>query len=333
MAEAVVDVRIAGMKPVMALVNGAASADGVFRNLDEAVLGSLPADVRVGIGALRAAVENYAAAIPRGPEERDDEERTFWGRVIIEWPAPRLDGSLLAGWGCRIRDAGTGRLINTASEIVIPAVHAAVPQWIECDLLMLADDDGKPILFPDAHADHPGCTLQGERVRVCPDGRGGFKQGTFRFVVAEMRVAASEKHPADFRRCPDCAAPLVVVKSCAQCDAPTAARCPGLLPRDGETRAGGCMIILEFQWEQDGQLRAETFGPWVADEDETYLESATGFIKDWSRLSGHKATSVVMTLVTDPAGWVREREERAETDAAIIGRGIVSAAKISGDYL
>lgn len=91
------------------------------------------------------------------------------------------------------------------------------------------------------------------------------------------------------------------------------------------------MIVLEFRWEQDGQERAEMFGPWIVAEDETHLELITGFIKDWNRLSGHKATSVIMTLVTDPAGWVREQEQRAETDAALIRQGVVSRAEASGN--
>lgn len=86
--------------------------------------------------------------------------------------------------------------------------------------------------------------------------------------------------------------------------------------------------ILGFEWEQDGQRHAETFGPWAADDDETYLELITGFIKNWNLLSGHKATSVVMTLVTDPAEWVRSREEQAQADAALIERGTVTAAEI-----
>jgi hypothetical protein len=92
--------------------------------------------------------------------------------------------------------------------------------------------------------------------------------------------------------------------------------------------AGSRMIVLEFRWEQDGGSRGEMFGPWAVTEDEAHLELITGFIRDWNRLSGHKATSVVMTLVTDPAGWVRTAEERAEAGQAYIARGVVPASEV-----
>lgn len=47
-------------------------------------------------------------------------------------------------------------------------------QCVTAELTMFADDDGCPVLGGNT---------------VYPDGDGGFKTGTFRFLVAELRVA------------------------------------------------------------------------------------------------------------------------------------------------
>jgi hypothetical protein len=119
------------------------------------------------------------------PEDIDVMPVPVWGRIIIEWPAPDrgeplAGGRLMPGWQCKILDAETGSIISTVMSATLPlgCVTAEAGQFITADLAMLADDHGKP--------------LMGGKT-VYPDGNGGIRQGTFRFLVAEMRVAQPGK--------------------------------------------------------------------------------------------------------------------------------------------
>jgi hypothetical protein len=183
MASAVttVDVRIADMEPVMALVKGAAAVEKQFAKLTGAELESLPQAFRDGVHAWRDAYASYLASRDGGTAERSDEtEPHYYGRVIIEWPAPRPGGGMLAGWGCKIFDADSGKMITTVSHL---AVGSSPERAIECDMTMFADENGEPVRELE-----PG-PRKGTFLPVL-DGAGNVRTGTFLFLVTEMRVGS-----------------------------------------------------------------------------------------------------------------------------------------------
>jgi hypothetical protein len=116
-----------------------------------------------------------------GAEVRGDEDGpVYYGLVIIEWPAPLRKGEVrpLAGWGCAILDAETGKPVTTVEKLFVPPVTAAAQAFITCELTMFADDKGMPVLF----------AREDGNFTVFPDGEGKIRTGTFPFLVAEMRV-------------------------------------------------------------------------------------------------------------------------------------------------
>jgi hypothetical protein len=157
-ADVAVEVKIADSEQFQALMRSLRSAAESFATLSDEERAALPGAARDGIDTLIAAAR---------PESGSDEEhRAFHGRVIIEWPPPR--NGILASWGCAIYDAETGKLVTTASKVM---VTADVQDLITCNLVMFADEDGNPVF----------------------DGKPRFRDdriitGTFPFIVAEMRV-------------------------------------------------------------------------------------------------------------------------------------------------
>lgn len=114
-------------------------------------------------------------------EERSDEKRPdFYGRVIIEWPAPR--SGVLAGWGVAIRDAATGEPITTAMSIKI---GADAEHEITAELTQILGTDGQPA------RQGPPDPVTGRVPDIALDiGEDGEpKTAVFRYIVAEMRVA------------------------------------------------------------------------------------------------------------------------------------------------
>jgi hypothetical protein len=96
---------------------------------------------------------------------------TFAGRLIIVWPkpgGPAVHGNLVA-----FIDADSGDPIVTITDLT---VHVDLYAPAVAEVAMYADADGKPLL--GAHA---------MPVRAA-DGK-AYRTGTFRWLVAEMRVA------------------------------------------------------------------------------------------------------------------------------------------------
>jgi hypothetical protein len=87
--------------------------------------------------------------------------------------------------------------------------------WLTADLTMLAGDDGSPLMAGS---------------KICPDGNGGIRQGTFRFLVTGMRVAGTPPHDGALYRCETCHGPLALAASCQECGQGTALRCPSCYP-------------------------------------------------------------------------------------------------------
>lgn len=82
------------------------------------------------------------------------------------------------------------------------------------------------------------------------------------------------------------------------------------------------MLVLTYQWTEVGDgaggpsARQETYGPWTVAEDESHLEQVFAFIRDWPRLSGCEPSAITMAQLTDPGGWMREREAQRTRDPA-----------------
>lgn len=95
---------------------------------------------------------------------------TFAGRLVIIWPkasGPAVHGNLIA-----FIDADSGDPIVTITDLT---VHVDLYAPVVAEVAMFADADGKPLL--GAHA------------MPVPDADGkAYRTGTFRWLVAEMRV-------------------------------------------------------------------------------------------------------------------------------------------------
>ena len=112
---------------------------------------------------------------PEGPE------RQYCGYVIIEWPAPRRKDGIpraMPAWACSVLDAETGKPITTVEKLTVPRLVADVTTFITCDLVMLADEQGMPVMGPGEDG----------KFTVWLDENGRARTGVFSFLVAEMRV-------------------------------------------------------------------------------------------------------------------------------------------------
>jgi len=103
------------------------------------------------------------------------------GRLIIEWPAPRPDGTPLYTHGMRAFDYGTGAELVCTTGIRIDLGGA---QWngepVTADLTMLVNTDGQPL-------------QDGQPVHPTFDNDDGVRTGVFRYEVVEMRIAQATK--------------------------------------------------------------------------------------------------------------------------------------------
>lgn len=93
----------------------------------------------------------------------------FEGRVILTWPKPKY--GVIRGATISIADAVTGQPIVSAMDVT---VYATLDGPIVAEMTMLTGEDGKPL-----KPGEPVVTAEG----------GGVREGTFRWLVAEMRTA------------------------------------------------------------------------------------------------------------------------------------------------
>lgn len=97
---------------------------------------------------------------------------TYQGYIGIEWPAPDAGKTTLQlhipGWKFSVWDALNGRPITTVSRLVL---YVDANDLVAADVTMFADEDGQPVYGGKPHF------RDGEVI-----------EGTFAFVVAEMRV-------------------------------------------------------------------------------------------------------------------------------------------------
>jgi hypothetical protein len=85
------------------------------------------------------------------------------------------------------------------------------------------------------------------------------------------------------------------------------------------------MLVIHLTWTADGAgVCQETYGPWIPDDDLTHMAAITEFMRDHQRLTGCRFDTAVMAIVQDPAGWVREAQERAAYHRAAVEAGVMS---------
>jgi hypothetical protein len=63
-------------------------------------------------------------------------------------------------------------------------------------------------------------------------------------------------------------------------------------------------LVMEIEWEQDGESRREIYGPWTPAEDDSHLAAITRFVKGWHDRTGITPESVTLCLCVDPEEWL-----------------------------
>jgi hypothetical protein len=63
-------------------------------------------------------------------------------------------------------------------------------------------------------------------------------------------------------------------------------------------------LVVEVEWEQDGETRCEIYGPWVPAEDDSHLEGISRFVKGWPDKTGIFPSAVTLSLCLDPEEWL-----------------------------
>lgn len=181
------------------------------------------------------------------------------GRVIITWPAASSPPTALAAWGVAFDDADTGEQLLDVVAVSMQLGSAKgfeSGNVIEVDLTRLVDADGKPIgggpgaanrlALTDEYAEHARTHRLGEPRGIDapepPQFVGQlFRTGRFRYIVAEMRLAASEPG----------AEPRRVVTARLAPDAPPLAEHAHAFPASPDMPiAGPCACGMTYeQWE------------------------------------------------------------------------------------
>ena len=113
---------------------------------------------------------------------------TYQGVIAIEWPPPRpgYECAPMPGWKIAVYDALSGSQITTVTRIEL---HASASDVVAADVTMFTDADGQP-LYQLEKAQHPETGRWSEKIYLRDgDINKGISEGTFPFLVAEMRVA------------------------------------------------------------------------------------------------------------------------------------------------
>lgn len=193
-------------------------------------------------------------------------ERSYRGVIVIEWPNTRIGTHGIPTWMVSITDAETGEPIHTASSMRLDAQNDG---WVYAELTQLIGPDGEPAKqgAPDP------VTGKIPPVEFWPDETGRLREGTFRYLVSEMRVRKVYRQPERQRVALDLK-----------------------WTEDGQERGE-----LFGPWIQGDP---ETEEGAVA-----HMMAAQRFTGEWRRLSGQDAAEVTAILLTDPDEWVREKEQ------------------------
>lgn len=128
------------------------------------------------------------------------------GRVIITWPVP--SGMVVPGWGLTVQDADTGEQLLDVTALAI--AHGAPEAWdsgpLCVTLTRFVNERGEPsgalspnprrnpiVLPTDAYREH----VSKERAAKAdlPFEGPRFLTGEFRYLIAEMRIAADPAIP------------------------------------------------------------------------------------------------------------------------------------------
>ncbi len=63
-------------------------------------------------------------------------------------------------------------------------------------------------------------------------------------------------------------------------------------------------LVVEVEWEQDGEGRREIYGPWMPAEDDSHLEGIKRFVAGWHDRTGVTPERVTLWLCVGPEGWL-----------------------------
>jgi hypothetical protein len=63
-------------------------------------------------------------------------------------------------------------------------------------------------------------------------------------------------------------------------------------------------LVVQVEWEQDGESRREIYGPWTPVEDDSHLAAITRFVKGWHDRTGITPVSVTLWLCVSPEEWL-----------------------------
>jgi hypothetical protein len=164
----VVELRITDAEPFRFLIDAVSDAAYRFAELTPDELAALPPATAAGIKLLRDGIARFtggpAAELPPG-------RAAYRGEVIIEWPAPHGDPRMpMIGTLVAVYDAATGEPVTTVSSADI-TVHADAGSLVTANLVLLADEEGDPIL------DGPPVVANGH-----------ILTGVFPYLVTAMRI-------------------------------------------------------------------------------------------------------------------------------------------------
>ncbi len=65
----------------------------------------------------------------------------------------------------------------------------------------------------------------------------------------------------------------------------------------------GRLLVAVVEWDEDGEARQETYGPWAAAEDDSHLAAIGEFVKGWPGRAGVLPKTVTLVLCIDPGAW------------------------------
>lgn len=63
-------------------------------------------------------------------------------------------------------------------------------------------------------------------------------------------------------------------------------------------------LVVEVEWQQDGEARREMYGPWTPAEGDSHLAAIKRFVTGWHDKSGITPEAVRLWLCVDPEEWL-----------------------------
>jgi len=70
------------------------------------------------------------------------------------------------------------------------------------------------------------------------------------------------------------------------------------------TVPAGRFLVAVVEWDESGEGRQETYGPWAASEDDSHLAAIGEFVRAWPERAGVLPKTVTLTLCLDPLAFL-----------------------------